>query len=173
MTVAMPEFDGRIISVPFSFKEIVEESTVGGAVTKYVPVADRVQTVVGLAVRLARLRHKPNAAKRVTILLSSYPTKAARLGNAVGLDSPASLLSLLHALRQAGYDLGSAPLPPDSDSLIQALIASGTYDTEFLTEDQLRGAGGPGTCHGVPALVRALASPSAECSPGGLGHTAR
>jgi cobaltochelatase CobN len=69
MTVAMPEFDGRIISVPFSCKEVVTtESTVGDAVTKYVPVADRVQTVVGLAVRLARLRHTPNAAKRVAIL---------------------------------------------------------------------------------------------------------
>ena len=126
MTVAMPEFDGRIISVPFSFKEVVTtESTVGGAVTKYVPVADRVQMVVGLAVRLARLRHKPNAAKRVAILLSSYPTKAARLGNAVGLDSPASLLHLLHALRQAGYDLGASPLPPDSDSLMFLLHVDG------------------------------------------------
>jgi Tol biopolymer transport system component len=49
----MPEFDGRIISVPFSFKEVVTtDSTVGGAVTKYVPVANRVQTVVGLAVTL-------------------------------------------------------------------------------------------------------------------------
>src|SRR5215475_2430641 len=143
MTVAMPEFDGRIISVPFSFKEVVTtESTVGGAVTKYVPVADRVQTVAGLAVRLARLRHKPNTAKRIAILLSSYPTKAARLGNAVGLDSPASLLHLLRALHRAGYDLGTTPLPSDSDSLMQSLIDSGTYDKEFLTEEQLQHAVG-------------------------------
>jgi cobaltochelatase CobN len=112
----------------------------GSVVTKYVPVPDRVRVVVGLAMHLARLRHLPNADKRVAILLSSYPTKTARIGNAVGLDSPASLLCLLQALHQAGYDLGAAPLPPDSDSLIQALIASGTYDTEFLTEAQLQGA---------------------------------
>ena len=143
MTVAMPEFDGRIISVPFSFKEVVTaDSMVSSVVTKYVPVADRVQTVVGLAVRLARLRYKPNAAKRLAVLFSSYPTKTARIGNAVGLDSPASLLHLLQALQQAGYDLGPEPLPPDSDSLIQALITSGTYDTEFLTEEQLRTAVG-------------------------------
>jgi cobaltochelatase CobN len=143
MSVAIPEFDGRIISVPISFKEVVvEDSTIGGVVTKYLPVPDRVQLVAGMAVRLARLRHAPNAAKRVAILFSSYPTKAARIGNAVGLDSPASLMHLLHALRQAGYDLGTAPLPSDSDSLMQALIASGTYDKEFLTEEQLQGAVG-------------------------------
>ena len=62
MSVAIPEFDGRIISVPISFKEVVvEDSTIGGIVTKYLPVADRVQMVAGLAVRLARLRHAPNA----------------------------------------------------------------------------------------------------------------
>ena len=143
MSVAIPEFDGRIISVPVSFKEVVvEDSTIGGVVTKYLPVADRIQLVAGMAVRLARLRHAPNAAKRVAVLFSSYPTKAARIGNAVGLDSPASLMHLLHALRQAGYDLGAEPLPPDSDSLMQALIASGTYDKEFLTEEQLQAAVG-------------------------------
>src|SRR5919201_1808066 len=143
MTVAMPEFDGRIIGVPISFKEAVtEDSAVGVAVTRYVPLPDRVQAVAGLAVRLARLRHKPNAEKRVAVIFSSYPTKAARIGNAVGLDSPASLMHLLDALQQAGYDLGPDPLPPDSDGLMQALIASGTYDKEFLTEEQLRGAVG-------------------------------
>jgi cobaltochelatase CobN len=76
------------------------------------------------------------------VLFSSYPTKAARIGNAVGLDSPASLMHLLHALQQAGYDLGTEPLPPDSDSLMQALIASGTYDREFLTDEQFQAAVG-------------------------------
>jgi cobaltochelatase CobN len=142
MTVAIPEFDGRIISVPFSFKEVVaEDDTVGGVVTKYVPAADRVQAVAGLATRLARLRHQPNRDKRIAIMLSSYPTKAARIGNAVGLDSLASLMHLLHALRDAGYDLGPT-LPPDGDTLIHTLIAQGSYDKEFLTEEQLQGAVG-------------------------------
>ncbi|MEE9149349.1 MAG: cobaltochelatase subunit CobN, partial [Candidatus Tectomicrobia bacterium] len=143
MSVAIPEFDGRIISVPFSFKEVVaEDATVGGVVTKYVPAPERVQAVAGLAVRFARLRYMPNADKRVAIMLGSYPTKAARIGNAVGLDSLASLVHLLQALRQAGYDLGDTALPPDGDSFIQALIAHGTYDKEFLTEEQLQGAVG-------------------------------
>ena len=36
----------------------------------------------------ARLRHIPNADKRLAIVLSSYPTKHSRVGNAVGLDTP-------------------------------------------------------------------------------------
>ncbi len=140
MTVAIPEFDGRIISVPFSFKEVVaEDATVGGVVTKYVPAVDRVREVAGLAKRFARLRSKPNAEKRIAVMLSSYPTKAARIGNAVGLDSLASLMHVLHALRQAGYDLGES-LPPDGDHLIADLIAKGSYDKEFLTDEQLQGA---------------------------------
>ena len=142
MTVAIPEFDGRIISAPFSFKEVVsEDDTVGGVVTKYVPVADRVQQVAGLAARMARLRRAPEAEKRVAVLLSSYPTKAARIGNAVGLDSLASLMNLLRAMRQAGYDLGDT-LPADGDDLIQTLIARGSYDKEFLTDEQLQNASG-------------------------------
>ncbi len=142
MTVAIPEFDGRIISVPFSFKEVVsEDETVGGVVTKYIPVADRVREVAGLAMRMARLRHTAAADKRIAVLLSSYPTKSACIGNAVGLDSLASLMHVLEAMRQAVYDLGET-LPSDGDDLIQTLLARGSYDKEFLTEEQLQTASG-------------------------------
>ena len=52
------------------------------------------------------LRRKPNADKRVAVVLTNYNAKASRIGNAVGLDTPASLLRLLHAMRAAGYDVG-------------------------------------------------------------------
>jgi cobaltochelatase CobN len=72
-------------------------------------------------------------------MLSSYPTKHSRVGNAVGLDTPASAVALLRAMREAGYDLGDG-FPEDGDALIHALIAAGGHDTEWLTEDQLRAA---------------------------------
>jgi cobaltochelatase CobN len=72
-------------------------------------------------------------------MLSSYPTKHARVGNAVGLDTPASAVALLRAMREAGYDLGDG-FPEDGDELIHALIAAGGHDTEWLTEDQLHAA---------------------------------
>src|ERR671916_1044338 len=85
--VAIPEFDGRIVSVPFSFKERVEdESPVGAALTLYRADPERTARLAGLAVRFARLGHVPNGKKRVALLLSNYPTKHSRVGNAVGLD---------------------------------------------------------------------------------------
>ena len=134
MQVAIPEFDGRLITVPFSFKE---EGPDG--IPRYAAAPERAARLAGIAIRHARLAATPNAAKRVAIMLSSYPTKHARVGNAVGLDTPASAVALLQAMREAGYDLGDG-FPDDGDTLIHALIAAGGHDTEWLTEDQLRAA---------------------------------
>ena len=134
MQVAIPEFDGRLITVPFSFKE---EGPDG--ISRYAADPERAARLAGLAVRHARLARTPNAAKRVAIMLSSYPTKHSRVGNAVGLDTPASAVALLRAMRAVGYDLGDG-FPEDGDALIHALIAAGGHDTEWLTEDQLRAA---------------------------------
>jgi len=134
MQVAIPEFDGRLITVPFSFKE---EGPDG--IPRYAADPERAARLAGIAVRHARLAATPNAAKRVAIMLSSYPTKHARVGNAVGLDTPASAVALLRAMRDAGYDLGEG-FPEDGDTLIHALIAAGGHDNEWLTEDQLRAA---------------------------------
>ena len=94
--VAVPEFDGRIITVPFSFKEIDNEGLIS-----YVADPERCARVAGLAVRHARLRSIPAADKRVAMVFSAYPTKHARIGNAVGLDTPASAVALLRAMREA------------------------------------------------------------------------
>jgi cobaltochelatase CobN len=134
MQVAIPEFDGRLIAVPFSFKE---EGPDG--VPRYVADKERAERLAGIAIRHARLAAIPNHAKRIALMLSSYPTKHARIGNAVGLDTPASAVRILNALRDAGYDLGDG-FPEDGDDLIHALIAAGGHDTEWLTQEQLSAA---------------------------------
>jgi len=135
--VAIPEFDGRIITVPFSFKEFDADG-----LPRYVPDPERAARVAGIAVRHGRLRRTPPAERRVVVMLSAYPTKHARLGNAVGLDTPASAVRLLAALAAAGYDLGDG-LPgvaeQDGDALMHALIAAGGQDPDWLTEEQLAG----------------------------------
>ncbi|MGV4922805.1 cobaltochelatase subunit CobN [Streptomyces sp. BHT-5-2] len=134
--IAVPEFDGRLITVPFSFKEIDEDG-----LPVYVADAERAARVAGIAVRHARLRHIPAAEKRLALVLSAYPTKHSRIGNAVGLDTPASAVELLRRLRAEGYDFGDEPVPGlasgDGDELIYALIEAGGHDQEWLTEEQL------------------------------------
>ncbi|MFF2651419.1 cobaltochelatase subunit CobN [Streptomyces sp. NPDC058045] len=137
--IAVPEFDGRLITVPFSFKEIDADG-----LPAYAADEERADRVAGIAVRHARLRHIPDARKKLALVLSAYPTKHSRIGNAVGLDTPASAVALLRRLAGEGYDLGAAPVEElpgfasgDGDELIRALIEAGGHDQEWLTEEQL------------------------------------
>ncbi len=134
--VAVPEFDGRIITVPFSFKEIDDDGLIS-----YVADEERCARVAGLAVRHAQLRHVAPVDKRVALVFSAYPTKHARIGNAVGLDTPASAVALLRAMRERGYRVGDLPGvdAEDGDALIHALIERGGQDPDWLTEGQLAG----------------------------------
>ncbi|GAB3622457.1 cobaltochelatase subunit CobN [Mariniluteicoccus endophyticus] len=148
--VAVPEFDGRIIGVPISFKE-----TDADGLPHYEPDAERCRRMAELAVNHARLRHVPAAERKIAIVLSAYPTKHSRIGNAVGLDTPVSLIRLLRAMREAGYDLGEpGDIPGTGDidpvegeaedttrgnALIHGLIEAGGQDPEWLTSGQLAG----------------------------------
>ena len=123
INVAIPEFDGRIITVPLSFKDRSEE-----APGLYAPHDERVARVAGLAARLVRLRQRPRADMRVAFVLTNSSSKASQVGNAVGLDAPASLLTLLRAMRRDGYALDA--LPATSDELMADLLACGTYDDD-------------------------------------------
>lgn len=144
MNVAIPELDGRIISVPVAFKERVAappgatRALGGGEVVRHEPRPDRVARVIGIAMRLAALRRKGNAEKHIAVVLTNHNAKASRIANAVGLDSPASLIALLYRLREAGYDVRD--IPADADALMHALIDRGHYDRDLLTDEQLRGA---------------------------------
>ena len=99
----MPEFDGRIITVPFSFKE-----TDADGLPHYVPDAERCapgrraspSTTPGCGT-------SPPAQRKIAIVLSAYPTKHSRIGNAVGLDTPVSVdPAAAGDARRPGYDLG-------------------------------------------------------------------
>jgi len=149
--IAIPEFDGRLITVPFSFKEVDADG-----LPHYETDPERCARVAGIAVNHARLRYVPPAERKVALVLSAYPTKHSRIGNAVGLDTPVSAIRLLRQLRDAGYDLGEPgeipgldPLPPvegedpdttSGNALIHALIEAGGQDEEWLTQAQLSGS---------------------------------
>lgn len=153
--IAIPEFDGRIITAPFSFKEIDADG-----LPRYVADPERCARVAGIAVAHARLRHVAPADRKVALVLSAYPTKHSRIGNAVGLDTPVSTIRLLRRMRDEGYDLGPDDGPiaqyldqsrldtagaagdhaddtAAGDALIHALIDAGGQDEEWLTSAQL------------------------------------
>ncbi len=155
MNVALPELDGRIITVPVSFKEAVEQdASAVGELRRYAPDTEQVDSLAALAARYARLRHTPPSERKIAIVLSNYPTKAARLGNAVGLDTPASAVNLLNALQANGYAV--TDIPADGDELMRRLIDRCTYDAEFLTPQQIRDAEGRVSAQAYRALFADL-----------------
>ena len=122
MNVALPEIDGRILSRAVSFKEALgRDPETEADLVGYRPVADRVAFVADLARNWARLRAKPPAERRVAIVLANYPNRDGRIGNGVGLDTPASAVDVLHALREAGYRTGD--MPEGGAALIDRLLA--------------------------------------------------
>src|SRR3712207_7727048 len=71
---AIPEFDGRLITVPFSFKETGEDG-----VPVYVADPERAARVAGIAVNHARLRAVPNRSEEHTSELQSRQYLVCRL----------------------------------------------------------------------------------------------
>jgi cobaltochelatase CobN len=134
MNVAIPEFDGRIISVPVSFKEKGLEAK------GYQSVEDRVERVAGLALRFARLKHVPNSEKRIAFIFTNSNTKASQVGNAVGLDAPESLMNIMRAMQAEGYAIDR--IPATGTELIHELIDRCSYDETYLTPEQLQNAAG-------------------------------
>jgi len=121
MNVALPEIDGRILSRGVSFKApLGRDPETEADLVGYRPVADRVAFVADLARNWARLRARPAAERRIALVLANYPNRDGRIGNGVGLDTPASTIAILRALATAGYQL--ANVPHDPEELIGRLL---------------------------------------------------
>src|SRR3984893_701509 len=122
MNVALPEIDGRILSRAVSFKApLGRDAETEADLVGYRPVADRIAFVADLARNWARLRARQPAERRVALILANYPNRDGRIGNGVGLDTPASAIAILQALGDTGYRVADAPAEPAE--LIRRLLA--------------------------------------------------
>ncbi len=129
MNVALPEVDGRIITRAVSFKAVqTQNPNLQTDVVVYEPEPSRVNFVADLAARWSKLRQTPIQARKIALILANYPNRDGRLANGVGLDTPASCLSILKTLQAIGYVVGD--IPETSDDLMRELIAGVTNDPE-------------------------------------------
>jgi cobaltochelatase CobN len=125
MNVALPEVDGRILSRAVSFKaEARFDALTECPIVTHAVVPDRVQFVAELAARWVRLRQTSAAERRVAIVLANYPTKDGRIGNGVGLDTPAGTVELLRALQDNGYAVDG--VTADGEALMARLLTGPT-----------------------------------------------
>ncbi|MCC9621330.1 cobaltochelatase subunit CobN [Thalassospira sp. MA62] len=137
MNVALPEVDGRILSRAVSFKGSAGKDALTQIdLVKYIPVHDRVAFTARLAANWVRLRTKDAPSRKVAMIMANYPNKDARLGNGVGLDTPAGMVETLRAMCDDGYLIDD--LPDDGDALIAAIKAGPTNDFKALPTRDIR-----------------------------------
>ena len=135
MNVALPEVDGRVLARAVSFKSAAFfDEAVETNIVSHEPQADRVAFTADLATAWARLRDKPAKTRRIAVILANYPNRDGRLGNGVGLDTPASTIGVLDALAADGYRLGG--YPADGDALMRHLMDGPT--NAAVTARQIR-----------------------------------
>ncbi|GES48402.1 cobaltochelatase subunit CobN [Rhizobium sp. NBRC 114257] len=125
MNVALPEVDGRVLARAVSFKAAARyDERVEANIVASEPLQDRMRYTARLAANWARLRNTPPGDRRVALVMANYPNRDGRLGNGVGLDTPAGTIEVLKAMRAAGY--GVADLPADGDALMRHLAEGPT-----------------------------------------------
>ncbi|WP_394182485.1 cobaltochelatase subunit CobN [Marinomonas posidonica] len=133
MQIVLPEMDGRVITRAISFKALSYYHQAAQIdLVRYQLHPERAEFVAQLAYRYATLSSKANADKRIAFVLANYPTKDGRIGNGVGLDTPASTVNLLNALKDQGYPIDA--IPENGNALIEALLGAVTNNPNSLHE---------------------------------------
>ncbi|MFK0330194.1 cobaltochelatase subunit CobN [Rhizobium sp. NPDC090275] len=121
MNVALPEVDGRVLSRAVSFKSAARyDALVEANIVASEPDAGRMAYTARLAANWARLRQAKPVERRVALVMANYPNRDGRLGNGVGLDTPAGTIEVLRAMRKAGYPV--ADIPADGDALMRHIV---------------------------------------------------
>jgi len=110
--VALPEIDGATNPTVFGGRHgadgcqgcshMCQQTAAAKAMA---PCHERIESLTEKTLRLARLRRKANADKKVSIVLFGFPPNAGAVGTAAYLSVFESLFNTLHAMKADGYDL--------------------------------------------------------------------
>ena len=134
----MPEFDGRLITVPFSFKEIDEDG-----LPAYVADPERAARVAGhrRTARPARATSRPPTSGSRSSCPRTRPSTPASATRSASTPPPAPSPCCAGCAPRATTSGPRTEIPGlvsgDGDELIYALIEAGGHDQEWLTEEQL------------------------------------
>ena len=120
MHVVLPEVDGRLFAGVASFKaDLPRDGDLEYARRAHRADPARIAAIVARVDRWVRLGRMPAAARRVALLLSTYPGKAHQMAHAVGLDALASAEAILADLAAAGHTVAESDRP-----LVEALASA-------------------------------------------------
>jgi len=136
MHIALPELDGRLFTTAVAFK--TQTDAIDGVEYARVmlkPEPDQIALAADRAAGWARLATRPRPERRIAVVLSNYPGAQAapgQVGQAIGLDTFASLDALCADLRQAGYAIDDTePSQHLKDLAPRALVSLAAYNSLF------------------------------------------
>jgi magnesium chelatase subunit H len=94
LQVALPELDGAIEPIIMSGRD--------GMTGKAIPLQDRVELVVGRALKWTTLRRKPRVDKKIAFTIFSFPPDKGNVGTAAYLNVFASIHNVMKAMQTNG-----------------------------------------------------------------------
>ena len=130
ISVAMPELDGQLTTVPFTF---IERDSEGHEHCGF--REDRVMRIAQMAVRWARVGRVPVSERRVSILFNGGTLSNASIGAAGGLDSFASACNLLRRMAEEGYSIDH--VPESGQEIVDEMLNALTNNLEWVDESEI------------------------------------
>ncbi len=126
MLVALPELDGATNPTVFGGRHGIDgcqgcsyQCPCASQSKAMAPCMERIDSLAEKTLRLAKLRRKANADKKVGIVLFGFPPNAGAVGTAAYLSVFESLFNTLHRLKADGYDVEA---PATVDELRAAVL---------------------------------------------------
>lgn len=106
MHVVLPEVDGRVFAGVISFKAAERrDPQLQFSRQIHQPDAERVAAVADRVAAWHALGAVPADARKLAIVLSTYPGRPDQMAHAVGLDAPASTEAILNLLARTGHNV--------------------------------------------------------------------
>lgn len=136
VSVALPEFDGGIITVPIANKETIISKNSDIPVVAYTPCAERIKKIVNIAKNYALLSKIPSSEKKIAIIMHNYPPKNETIGCAYGLDTHQSIINILKALKDDGVLVER--IYSDTKELMDEILSYATGHEEWNTEEKIK-----------------------------------
>ena len=132
MNVALPEVDGRILTRAVAFKtEARFDAATQAPIVISEANAERCRFVAALAAAWVRLARAAPAERRIALVLANYPNRDGRIGNGVGLDTPASTAGIMASLADAGCRVEN---PPAGGAALMARLQTGPTNAADAAE---------------------------------------
>ena len=134
--VAQPELDGVIVGMVVAAKQFSDiDPVTGSAVNRYVPIPERIDKIICLAMNFAALGRIASKNKKIAIVFHHYPPRNDRIGCASGLDTFASINTLLGEMKKKGYYIKETY--KSGDMLAKKLLGAMTCDQHWLLPEQM------------------------------------